>query len=240
MAIPDTAGGGARPRIVCGNARGLSQAACARGHVSRLLLRAAAGPVGWYAPGVDARGRNRSRHDRPVRARRHALHGEIPVGAADRRARRAGAVAAIGPATRLAAPVAVSAHRRDRVSRRLRPGGLAAHCCCRRPHGRHGVGDAGYRRRCFSRGKPERERAGGRDGLLCRRLPHRHARFDGGRPVPGERFREFCRLRPPRRVERRLYRDGGARAGRYRNDAHRPGAGKVRASRRCPCAGRTR
>ena len=71
-----------------------SQAARADRAVPRLLVRAAAGAVGRDAAGVDARIRRRSRHHRAVRAGRHALHREIPVGAARRRARRAAAVRA--------------------------------------------------------------------------------------------------------------------------------------------------
>src|SRR5580658_6665247 len=59
-------------------------------------------------------------HHRPLCPRRHALYGEIPLGAARRCARRAGAVAALRPAPRLAVAGAVSAHRRDRLARRLR------------------------------------------------------------------------------------------------------------------------
>ena len=65
---------------------------------------------------VDARDRGRSRHHRPVRAGRHALHGEVPVGAAGRCARRARAVAPARAPARLADPVATPADRGDRVS----------------------------------------------------------------------------------------------------------------------------
>ena len=56
-------------------------------------------------------------HHRPVRAGRHALHGQVPVGAAGRRARRAGPVAAARPPARLAGVLATPADRGDRVSR---------------------------------------------------------------------------------------------------------------------------
>ena len=80
--------------VLARNARGLSQAARADRHVPRLFVGPAARAVRLDAAGLDARSRRRSRHHRPVRAGRHALHAQIPLGAADRRARRAGAVAA--------------------------------------------------------------------------------------------------------------------------------------------------
>ena len=65
-----------------------------------LFLGFSAGPaaraVRLDAGGVDARGRRRSRHHRPVHAGRHALHHQVPVGAGGRCARRAGAVALLG------------------------------------------------------------------------------------------------------------------------------------------------
>src|SRR5438445_319415 len=66
--------------------RGLSAAARADRAAARLFVRAAVGIIGLDASGVDARGWRRSRHHRPVRAGRHALHVEIPLGAIDRRA----------------------------------------------------------------------------------------------------------------------------------------------------------
>ena len=54
--------------VLLRRARGLSQAARADRAVPRLLVGAAAGAVGHDAAGVDARGRRRSRHHRPVRA----------------------------------------------------------------------------------------------------------------------------------------------------------------------------
>ena len=94
-------------------------------HVPRLLVRAAAGAVGRDALGVDARIRRRSRHHRPVRAGRHALHREIPVGAAHRRARRAAAVALARPPPRLAGVHANPADGGDRVPRLVQSGGGA-------------------------------------------------------------------------------------------------------------------
>ena len=52
-----------------------------------------------------------------------------------------------------------------------------------------GVGDPGHRRRCLPGREPSGERAGGRHGLLRRRLPHRHAGLDRRRAVPGQRLR---------------------------------------------------
>ena len=83
-------GGDARARrkrrnpspLLRGHARRLSQAARADRLVPRLFVGPAAGFVGIDAAGVDDRGRRQSRHHRPVRAGRHALHHQIPVGAA--------------------------------------------------------------------------------------------------------------------------------------------------------------
>ena len=118
-------------------ARGLSQAARADRAVPRLLRRPAARAVGLDAAGLDARGRRRSRHHRPVRAGRHALHHQVPVGAGGRCARRAGAVAAARPPARLAGAVATPADGRDRLPRALRSENLAA-------------GRGGRRARCWS------------------------------------------------------------------------------------------
>ena len=65
--------------------------------------------------------RRQSRHHRPVRAGRHALHHQIPMGALDRCARRAAAVAALRPPPRLAVAVAVFADRGDRLPRPCDP-----------------------------------------------------------------------------------------------------------------------
>ncbi len=91
----------------------------------------------------------------------------------------------------------------------------------RRAAGRHRFGDAGHRRRCVPGRKPRRKRAGGRHGVLCRRLSHRHAGLDRGRAVPGQRLPRF-RPRPPRRLERRLRGHGGAGPHRHRDDACSP------------------
>src|SRR6516165_10392518 len=82
-----------------------------------LLLGPAAGAVGVDAAGVDARGRCRSRHHRTVRADRHDLHAEIPVGAAGRCAACAAVHAEIRTAPRLAAALATVADRRDPAAR---------------------------------------------------------------------------------------------------------------------------
>ena len=117
-ASPDSADAAVLSR----RAGGLFQAARADRDVPRLLVRAAAGAVGRHAAGVDARIRRRSRHHRPVRPGRHALHREIPVGAADRRARRAGAVASARPPPRLAGVHADPADGSDRIPRLMQSG----------------------------------------------------------------------------------------------------------------------
>ena len=61
--------------------------------------------------------RRRPAHHRPVRARRHALHDQVPVGAGRGRTRRADAVASARPAARLAGALAAPADRRDRSPR---------------------------------------------------------------------------------------------------------------------------
>ena len=76
-----------RPHVHRRHARRLSAAARADRAAARLFLRPAAGAVGIDAAGLDARERGRSRHHRPVCAGRHALHAEIPLGAAGRCAR---------------------------------------------------------------------------------------------------------------------------------------------------------
>ena len=199
-------------------AHGLPQAARADRAVPRLLGRPAAGAVRRHAAGVDARGRRQPRHHRAVRAGRHAVHGEIHLGAAGRCARRAGAVALARPPPRLAGVLAGAADRSDRVPRPDRSGGGAMAGGARRAAGRHGLGDPGHRDRRLPGRKPRRKRAGRRHGLLCRGLPGRHAGFDRGRAVHGVGLR-VARPRPPRRLERRLRRDGRAGADRHRHHA---------------------
>ncbi len=137
--------------------------------------------------GVDARIRRRSRHHRPVRAGRHALHREIPVGAAHRRARRAAARALARPPPRLAGVHANPADGGDRVPRLDQPGRGARHGRVRRALGRHRFCHAGHRGRRLPRRKPAGKRAGRRHGLLCCRLSHRHAGLDRRRAVSGQR-----------------------------------------------------
>ncbi len=120
--------------------------------------------------------------------------------------------------------------RGDRVSGLVRSRGVARDRRGRRAHGRRRVGDAGHRRRCLPGRKPRRERAGRRHGVLCRRLPHRHVGLDCRRAVPGQRLRRVFRPRPPRRLERRLCRHGGAGRHRHRNDADRRPSRKSRAA----------
>src|SRR5882724_5891746 len=84
----------------------LSAAARADRAAARLFVRAPLGVIRFDASGVDARGWRRSRHHRPVRAGRHALHVEIPLGAIDRRAASAVFHAEIRPPPRLAAVLA--------------------------------------------------------------------------------------------------------------------------------------
>ena len=87
-----------------------------------------------------------------------------------------------------------------------------------RAAGRYRVGDPGHRRRCLPGRKPRRERAGGRHGVLCGRLPHRHARLDGGCAVFGQRLAGIW-PELPRRLDRGLCFDGGAGVDRRRDDA---------------------
>ena len=108
-----------RARLVRGSHRGLSPAARADRDVPRLLGRAAAGAVRLDLAGVDARGRRRPRHHRPVRAGRHALHRQVPVGAGRRRPRHSGPVAAARPPARLADLLAAAADGDDRVPRAM-------------------------------------------------------------------------------------------------------------------------
>ena len=175
-------------------AGGLPQAARADRAVPRLLLRAAIGIVGRDAVGVDARIRRRSRHHRPVRAGRHALHREIPLGAADRRARRAAAVALARAPPRLAGVHANSADRGDRVPRLDRSGHGARNGRARRLAGGGRLRHPGHRGRRLPGREPAGERAGRRHGLLRRGLSHRHAGLDRRRAVPGQRYSEL-RLR---------------------------------------------
>ena len=155
-----------------------------------LLLRPAARAVGLDAAGVDARSRRRSRHHRAVRAGRHALHHQVPVGAAGRRARRAGAFALARTAARLARLRAIAADGRDRCSSRSRdPGKRALAGRIRRAHGRGRLRHAGHRDRCVPGRDAAAERAGRRHGVVRRRLSDRHADLDRRRAVPGERLR---------------------------------------------------
>ena len=65
--------------------------------------------------------RRRSRHHRSVCPGRHALHDQVPVGAAGRCARRAGASRAARAPARLAGVLATAADRRDRAARLTDP-----------------------------------------------------------------------------------------------------------------------
>ena len=172
--------------VVPRHARRLSQAARSDRDVPRLLVRPAARFVGLDARDLDDRGRRQSQNHRPVRAGRHALHDQVPVGAADRRAQRAVLVAPSRPAARLAAAAANPADRGDRLCRRVRSRCFAFRCRARRADGRDRFGDAGHHRRCVPCREPRRERAGRRHGGLCRRLSDRRAGFDRGRAVSGE------------------------------------------------------
>ena len=163
---------------------------------------------------------------------------EIHLGAAGRCARRAGAVAPARPPPRLAGVLAGAADRGDRVPRPDRSGGRAVAGGARRAAGRDGVGDPGHRDRRIPGREPRRKRAGRRHGLLCRGLPGRHAGVDRGRAVHGVGLR-VARPRPPRRLERRLRRDGGAGADRHRHHADRDRAGKVDAGPTPPTPART-
>src|SRR5437588_6943208 len=101
------------PRLLARQLCRLSSAARADRLVARIFLRAAAGVVGLNAAGLDARVRRRSRHHRLVCARRHALHVEIPVGAAYRRLACAVLHARVRPSPRLAGILAIALDRRD-------------------------------------------------------------------------------------------------------------------------------
>ena len=156
--------------------------------VARFFVRAAAGAVGIDAFGVDARVRRRSRHHRAVCAGRHALHAEIPVGAAGRCAACAAVYAGVRPPARLAGVFATAADRRDPAAGADRSGALAAVRGAGRAAGRNHVLDAGYRGRCVSCREPAGERTGRRHGVLCGGLSHRHADLDRGRAVHRQRF----------------------------------------------------
>ena len=177
---------------------GVSAAPRADRTAARLFLRAAAGAVGIDAAGMDARIRRRSRHHRPVRAGRHALHAEIHLGAAGRCAARAVLHAPIRPPPRLAGVLATAADRSDPAAGADRSGALAAVRGARRAAGGGDVVDAGHRGRCVSRREPARERAGRRHGVLCRGLSHRHAGLHRRRAVSGQRVRGHAALRARR------------------------------------------
>ena len=179
--------------------RRLPAAARADRAVPRLLLRPAAGAVRLDAAGVDARIRRRSRHHRPVRAGRHALHHQVSLGAADRCLERAAAVARARPPPRLAGVLATAADRCDPVAGADRSGKIAVLRRARRAAGRNRIGDAGHGRRRISRREPARERTGRGHGGLCRRLSRRHADLHRRRAVSGLRLREHRhRQDPPR------------------------------------------
>ena len=197
---------------------------------ARLFLRPAAGAVGFDAAGVDARIRRRPRHHRPVRAGRHALHAEIPVGAAGRCAACAVLHARLRPPARLAGVLATAADRRDPAAGADRPGALAAVRRARRAAGRDDVLDAGHRGRRVSRREPARKRAGRRHGVLCRRLSHRHAGLHRRRAVHRERVRRH-RHRARVGLDVGLCGDGGAGADRHRHRARRHRAGAIGARR---------
>ena len=107
----------ANSAVVVGSDSGLFKAARADRHVSWVFVGPAAGPFRRDAARMDAGVRCQSCHDRTVRTGRHALHGEIPVGAADRRTRRADFVAPARSPPRLAGVHANSADGGDRISR---------------------------------------------------------------------------------------------------------------------------
>ena len=236
------------PRLLARQPCRLSAAARADRAAARLFLRPAAGAVGIDAAGVDARVRRRSRHHRTVRAGRHALHAEIPVGAAGRCAACAVVHAGLRPPPRLAGVLAIAADRRDPAAGVDRPGALAVVRRARRAAGRRDVLDAGHRGRCLPRREPARKRAGRRHGVLCRGLSHRHAGLDRGRAVHRQRLRKH-RHRADVGLDVGLCRDGGAGADRHRHGARRDRARTIgaRGSRdadgdgiraRAPCGGR--
>ena len=190
--------------------RGVSEAARADRAVSRLLRGPAARAVRLHAVGVDARGRRRSRHHRPVHAGRHALHHQVPLGAGCRRARRAGAVRAARPPPRLAGAVATADDRGDRAARPVQSEVLAVVPGVRRgAAGRRRLRHAGHRHRRLPRRKPRRQRAGRRHGVLRRGLPRRHAGLDRRRAVHRHRLRGL-RLRQGPRLVAGLRHHGGA------------------------------
>ena len=197
---------------------------------ARLFLRLAAGAVGIDAAGVDARSRRRPRHHRAVCAGRHALHAEISVGAAGRRAACAVLHARLRPPPRLAGVFATAADRRDPAIGADRPGAFAAVRGARGAAGRDDVVDPGHRGRCVPRREPARERAGRRHGLLCRGLPDRHAGLDRRRAVPGDRIR-IHRHRAHFGVDVGLCGDGRDGADRHGHGACRHRARAIRSRR---------
>ena len=101
-APPAPAPNPARPRLLARGPCGLSEAARADRAVARLFVRPATGAVGIDASDLDARIRRRPRHHRAVCAGRHALHAEVSLGAAGRRAARTVFHARVRPPPRLA------------------------------------------------------------------------------------------------------------------------------------------
>ncbi len=196
----------------------LSQAARADRAVPRLRLRLAAGALGLDAVRVADRAGCRSRHHRPVLSGRPALHVQVPLGAAHRRARRAASFACTGPPSRLAGVHANLAGRRHRFARSLRSDTVAAARRLRRAAGGDCVGDARHRHRRVPHRKPGAERTRRRNGRLRRRLPYRHACFRRrGTGAGGLAGSARCCTR--RSMDVGLHRGGRLHDARYRGDA---------------------
>ena len=132
-------------------------------------------------------GEGRPRHHRAVRAGRHALHDQVPVGAGGRCPRCPVLRPSSRPPTRLADLFAVLSDRCHRLPRVLRSGEHAVAGRARRPPGRHRLGDPGHRHRRLPHREPAQGRAGLRHGVVRRGLPDRHAGLDRGRAFPGHR-----------------------------------------------------
>ena len=135
----------------------VSAAARADRDDARLLVRPAAGAVGIDAAGVGQRERCQPRHDRAVHPGRHALHAQIPVGAAGGWTEHSAADALARAAARLAGVLPIAADGRDPRAGADRSCPIAVLCGARRAAGRHGIGHAGYRRRRVSGREPRRK-----------------------------------------------------------------------------------
>ncbi len=164
---------------------------------------------------VDEGCRRRSQDHRPVRAGRHALHHQVPVGAAGRCISNPGARSGARPPARLAGIYAAIADRGAAVPRRAGSRRVAVDGGAGCSHSGHRFGHPGHRHRCFPyRVSADREPGGGH-GLFRRGLSHRHAGLDRRRRRAGCLSR-IRRHRSGPDLVLWLCRHGGLGAGRPR------------------------